>query len=99
MDAALAIGDSMVARALAEVAFERRNDQLDGQAWVRVCETYGSYAPAVDRVLSAVFEAGAIPHAADQFTDKAATEVIVPRDLVGSLETIAAGDEVASGAS
>lgn len=38
MQGALAIGDSLVARALAQLAYEHRNDELGADAWVAVAE-------------------------------------------------------------
>ena len=68
MNSALAIGDSLVARALAEIAFEHRADSIGADAWTAVSEMYGGSAPAADRVMSAVYQlARAIPPTLDQF--------------------------------
>ena len=94
MQGALAIGDSLVARALTQIAFEHRNDELGADAWVAVAEMYGGSAPAVDKVLSAVFDASAEPSKLDRFRDKVATEIAIPPDLQrGSLAAIASDDD------
>ena len=91
---ALAIGDSTLARALAQIAYEHRNDSPGGDAWVGVAELYGGSSPAVDKLMAAVFAAGAQPHKLDRFRDKVATEIQVPSDLQrGSLAAMAADDD------
>ena len=91
---ALAIDDKYMARALAQIAFDHRMDELGGEAWIGVAELYGGSAPAVDKLMSAVFAAGAVPAKLDRFRDKVATEVQVPSDLQrGSLAAIASDDD------
>ena len=85
MAAALAIGDSLQARALAQLAYEHRLDELGADAWIGVAEMYGGSAPAVDKLMAAVFDVGAEPSKLDKFRDKAATEIAIPSDLHGSL--------------
>jgi hypothetical protein len=92
--AALAIGDHLQARALAQLAFEHRNDELGADAWMVVAEQYGASAPTADRLMAAVFDAGTEPSKMDKFRDKAATDILVPADLQrGNLAAIAADDD------
>ena len=94
MASALAIGDTLQARALAQLAYKNRNSELGGDAWIGVMEMYGGSAPAADRVMTNVLAAGGTASKLDRFRDKVATEIQAPPDLQrGSLESIAADDD------
>jgi hypothetical protein len=99
MYSALAIGDSLQARALAQIAYGHRHDSVGADYWMAVASAWGGSAPAVDRLLTAVYDAGAEPSKLDRFRDKAAAEIAVPSDLSGSLEALAADEDAASGSS
>jgi hypothetical protein len=99
MQSALVIGDSLTARALAAIAFEHRGDELGADSWTVVAELYGGSAPAADRAMAAVYDAGAEPDKVTRFRDKLQTEVNVPDDLRrGDLNAIAADDDGPAGA-
>ena len=94
MSEALAVGDKLMARALAQIAFQSRGATLGADTWMAVLEMYGASAPAADQHMRAVLAAGDGGSKIDRFRDKLQTEVSVPTDLQrGSLEAIAADDD------
>ena len=96
-DQAVARGDELAQTAIAELAWQN-GDSIDGPGWSPILDAYGASKPAYDTALTAM-SAAANPGRAVQFYDKALLEIAQPSDLRGSLETLAADDEPASGGS
>ena len=95
-DQAAARGDEVAMTAIAELAWANGDNELDGQAWSPILSAYGASKPAYDRALTAL-SAAANPDRVAQFYDKALLEITQPSDLRGSLESLAADDQPASG--
>ena len=91
-------GDDVAMTAIAELAWQNGDNELDGHAWSPILEAYGASKPQYDTALTALSEASN-PDRVAQFYDKAVLEIPQPSDLRGSLETMAADDEPASGGS
>lgn len=93
---AQARGDDVAMTAIAELAWANGDNELDGKAWWPILDEYGATKPAYDTALTAM-SAVANPDRMAQFRDKAALEIQQPADLRGSLESLAADDQPASG--
>ena len=93
MQSALAIGDTLQARALAQVAYENRLDSMGGDTWVNVLEMYGGSNPELDRQITNVLIFSGQPDKIDRFRDKLQTEIPQPSDLHGNLDRLASDDE------
>jgi hypothetical protein len=89
-------GDDVAMTAIAELAWQNGDNELDGRAWSPILNEYGASKPQYDTALTAM-SAAANPDRMAQFRDKAALEISQPRDLRGSLEALAADDQPASG--
>jgi hypothetical protein len=91
--AALAVGDSLQARALAQLAWDSRNAQDgSGPAWYDVLETYGSYTDATARHMTNLATFAGAPSKIEKFQDRMQTEIVAPSGLSGNLDRLAADD-------
>jgi hypothetical protein len=92
MVSALAIGDVLLARAIAQVAYENRLNEMDGEAWVNVLEAYGGSNTELDRQITNVLIFSGQPDKIDRFRDKLQTEIPQPSDLRGDINRLAQDD-------
>jgi hypothetical protein len=92
MVSALAIGDVLLARAIAQVAYDNRLNELDGEAWVNVLEAYGGSHTELDRQITNVLVFSGLPSKIDRFRDKLSTEIPQPADIRGDLNRLAQDD-------
>jgi hypothetical protein len=94
MTQALAIGDTLQARALAAVAWEHQQDEMGGRAWNDVLADYSDSSPNVERQMAnLVIFSGTGNDKIARFQDKLYTEVPQPSDLPGNLDYLASDAE------
>jgi hypothetical protein len=95
---AQARGDELAKTALAEYAWTRKDNPLDGKAWVdAVLQPYGDSNSSYDKAIMTLIGIGN-PDRMTQFRDKTATEITQPSDLRGDLRALAAEEGTAESA-
>ena len=85
-------GDELAMTAIAELAWTHRTDQLDGNSWLPILETYSSQS-AILRSAAETLVGIEQPSKLDRLQQKMAMEVVVPSDMHGDLNYLARDDE------
>ena len=98
MAQALRVGDLLHAKAIAAYAFDRRNDEMGGDAFRDVLDSYAGHSEGLTRQMTAlasldddIGQSGAAKLA--RLGDKLIVEIQQPSDLPGNIGALAADDQ------
>ena len=98
MSQALRVGDLLAARAVAAYAFDRRNDEMGGDAFRGVLDLFAGHSEGIERQMVSlasldddIGQSGAAKLA--RLGDKLLVEIQQPSDLPGNIGALASDDE------
>jgi hypothetical protein len=91
-DLAVQRGDDVAVMALAELAWSHSGDELGGEAWWSLLDSYRNRSDALESAMSVLAEISS-PDKLDTMREKLSLEVLAPSDLTGNLEFLASDAE------